>query len=154
MSRNYRKRKFKYTGSSNTVPRLNFEEKGDSQNSRPHRKRAVTPRKRRSKKNPPGYPTEEGLKCYGRKNLSLHLNFTPRKGTSHDRNPKAKRIRCHFCSRQGVFYTCGACGSVFCMRPPVHLTIPESNPPRKFRANGLFCWHYVHGYKTKSELRY
>ena len=150
MSRNYRKRKLKHTG----LARQNSEDKFDSPNSRPHRKRTVTPRKRRSKKNPPGYPTEKGLKCYGRKNLGLHLNFAPREGTSHDRNPKPKRIRCNFCSKQGVFYNCGACGSVFCMRPPVHLTIPESNLPRKFRQNGLFCWELVHGYKTKSELRY
>ena len=35
------------------------------------------------------------------------------------------------------------------MEPPTHLLIPGSDPSRKFRHDGPFCWHCVHGIPVK-----
>ena len=36
------------------------------------------------------------------------------------------------------------------MKPPAELVDPSTG--RKFRADGLFCWHRVHGFSTWDEF--
>ena len=153
LSKNYRKRKIMLSPKKKNYDSPK-EKKTPMPSRRPHKKKTQTPRKRHRKKTPYGYATEEGLNCYGREYLMRCLNFSPVEGTELNSKPKARRLRCNFCGKEGVLYSCGACNSVFCMRAPVHLINPTSNPRRKFRTDGLFCWQLVHGYKTKSELRY
>ena len=129
MSRNYRKVKAKL---AQTTPK-----------SRRHRKKVATPNKRRRLLSAYGTPTEAGIACHGSKNLALWLEF----------NPKRSYKRCRFCGKKGVQFSCSACGETFCMAPPTHLIMPGSNPERHFPANGLMCWHFLHGYSSKTNIR-
>ena len=99
-----------------------------------------------------GVPTNAGLNCYGRKNLAAYLRFMPEESTRNNKRPTARRINCKFCGKDRAMYTCLACGEWFCMSPPFDLIIPESDPQKKFRNTGIFCWHRIHGYNNWSEL--
>ena len=121
------------------------EQESIQQISRRHRK--VAPKKRKRPR-VAGYATEEGLTCYGRKDLAAWIRFAPDENTRNRYRPLGRRIRCKFCSRDKVMHTCLACGEFFCMAPPYNLNIPGSNPPRKFATNGPFCWQLIHGYQT------
>ena len=111
-----------------------------------------TPPPKRVQKGRYGNPSKAGLNCYGRENLAAFLRFCPKKSTLHSKTPTAQRINCRFCGRKGIKYKCLACKEVFCMRPPQNLTIPDSDTPKKFKADGPFCWHLLHGYTQWSQL--
>ena len=130
MSRNYRKVK---TKPATPTPKA----------SRRHRKKVATPRKKRRLLSPYGSPTEAGIACHGSKNLAIWLEF----------NPKRSWKRCRFCGKKGVQFSCSACGETFCLAQPTHLIQPGSHPERHFPANGLMCWHYLHGYTSKTDIR-
>ena len=99
-----------------------------------------------------GFATEAGINCYGRQALGEYLRFYPRDDTRNSYRPLGRRMNCRFCGRDRVMHKCLACGEVFCMAPPHHLLIPNSNPPRKFKNTGLFCWQLVHGYTSWSNF--
>ena len=117
-----------------------------------HHKLETAKRLRRSKNLPYGTATKAGLNCPGRDNLGAFLRFTPAKGSACKPNPTGSRKMCSFCGKKKTLYTCSACKQSFCMTPPCGLTIPESDPPRKFPSNGPFCWQRVHGFKTFGAL--
>ena len=99
-----------------------------------------------------GRPSEAGLRCYGRENLAGFIRFFPTKDTLLSKRPKARRVKCSCCGRMGILHQCLACKEVFCFRPPYNLTVPDSDPPRKFKADGVFCWHIIHGYTSWNQL--
>ena len=134
MSKNYRKVKQKRP----VIP-----EESSKKRKRPHRKKVSTPNKRRRKASPYGTPTKAGLACYGSKNLAIYL----------DLDTSSRWKRCRFCGKKGVIYKCSACGEYFCLTQPTDMIIPGSDPPRRYPANGFFCWHYLHGYSSKTEVR-
>ena len=105
----------------------------------------VQKRKRRGKDIKLGTAVEAGLLCQARGNLMAHIRHAKNGGDT-------VRIRCAFCGKGRTKYVCKLCGANLCMDPPVHINIPDSNPPRKYRADGLFCFHLWHGYKKWSEL--
>ena len=113
-----------------------------------HQKRETPKRLHRSKSSPYGTATKAGLNCPGRDNLTAFLRFTPAEGSACKTNPSGARRMCSFCGKKKTMYTCSACKQSFCMTPPCGLTIPMSNPPRKFPSNGPFCWQRVHGFDT------
>ena len=101
----------------------------------------VTPRQvRRRKARVYGKASKEGLECRGRKNLMAFIR------------QKTTRQQCRFCGMKRLVYWCTACGEVFCMSAPVGLIIPGSQPPRKFRKDGPFCAHRIHGYTNWLEM--
>ena len=100
-----------------------------------------------------GHPIEAGLNCFGRSHLAAYLEFIPEPGTEKSKRPTARRLKCKFCGEGRVMYRCSACKEVFCMRPPVNLYMPGTNPQRKFPSNGLFCWQRVHGYTKKTAMQ-
>ena len=142
ISKNYRKRKMR-----------EIEMTPAKKVKRSHKKKTPASSGRKRKKCTYGLPTKAGLSCYGRENLTAFLDLFPLEGTAKNKRPSYRRLRCKFCGRERVMYRCSACGEVFCMLPPYDLIIPESNPPRKFVSNGLFCWQLIHGYKSKTQMR-
>lgn len=103
----------------------------------------------------PGTATEKGLSCPARQSLLGALKFSPKEwnfSSSRGFQPKASRIICAFCGNKTTTFRCAGCDQAFCMRPPVNIFDPESNPPRRFRRDGLLCWQRLHGFKKWSEL--
>ena len=98
-----------------------------------------------------GNATEAGLKCCGRKNLAAYLRFTPKEGTTASPRPAHRRVLCSFCGHSRTLHSCIGCKQSFCMSPPTQLENPATG--RKFRSDGPFCWHLVHGFKTWKELQ-
>ena len=101
-----------------------------------------------------GTATERGLSCPARLNLLGALVFSPKEWncTSRGFQPVSSRIVCVFCGHKTTTFRCAGCDQAFCMKPPVNLVDPESNPSRRFRRDGLYCWQRLHGYKKLSEL--
>ena len=87
-----------------------------------------------------GKPSKAGLECRGPHNLMAYIR------------KKDTRQHCRFCGKKRQVYYCTACGETFCMSAPVDLTIPGSNPPRKFRKDGPFCAHRIHGYMNWTDI--
>ena len=117
--------------------------------SRSHRRRDPhdSHKKRRSSAAPPGTVTEVGLNCRARDNLIRYMKFSPIPGTE-----SMQRVKCAFCGRARTLYSCKLCTAHLCMRPPAHIFVPGSDPPRRFRADGLWCAHLWHGLKKYSDL--
>ena len=111
--------------------------------------RSATP-KRRRRNIEPGTVSEVGLTCRARDDLMAHSRFVPVQGTEN--NPKPQRIQCAFCGKKRTFYKCRLCQAHLCMRPPNHITIPNTDPPQRFRSNGVWCFHLWHGFTKWSEL--
>ena len=128
---------------------------GDSKRvKRSHKAKSPVVHYRISKTRALGTPTEKGLLCPARKNLLGALRFDPKewKISSKGQHPIARRIICTFCGYKTTTFRCAGCDQAFCMRPPVNLFDPDSNPPRRFRRDGLLCWQRLHGYKNFSDL--
>ena len=119
---------------------------------RNRRERETPKRLRRSKILPYGTPTKAGINCIARDNLAAFLRFTPKVGSAAQKRPIASRRKCSFCGNKTTLNSCSGCNQAFCMAPPTHLIIPESNPPRKYPSNGPYCWHRVHGFSTFGEM--
>ena len=115
---------------------------GSEKKTRSHKKKMPIARKYQSSK---GYATFAGLRCCGRENLIAYLRFTPRRKMAGLR-PSRRRVTCAFCGYQSTMYTCRGCKQSFCMTPPTHLQDPITG--FKFRADGPFCWHRLHGFST------
>ena len=128
MSPNYRK----YANKNSTPARKPKREERNSGSKRSHKKGKISHRRRSLY----GTPTIEGIKCYGRDNMAKYLRMPDEK------------LTCRFCGKKRKVFRCIACQQVFCMEAPTHLTIPGSEPQRKFRKDGLFCWHLLHGFET------
>ena len=118
------------------------DEKGSEKKTRSHKKKMPKARKYQSTK---GLATVAGLRCCGRTNLQAYLRFTPGPASSGTR-PSRRRVICAFCGYRSTMYTCRGCEQTFCMTPPTHLQNPVTG--FKFRADGPFCWHRVHGFST------
>ena len=101
-----------------------------------------------------GTATERGLSCPARLNLLGALVFSPKEWncTSRGFQPVSSRIVCVFCGHKTTTFSCAGCDQAFCMKPPVNIFDPESNPLRRFRRDGLLCWQRLHGFKKLSEL--
>ena len=95
-----------------------------------------------------GHATDAGLNCPVLHAIGAYLRFYLTDESRHGKKPVARRLPCKFCGKQGIKYRCVGCNDVFCMAPPTQLIIPGSDPPRKFRHDGPFCWHRVHGIST------
>ena len=116
-----------------------------------HKKKTPT-RSYKSKMRVLGTATERGLRCPMRDRLGVALRLAPKKGTEKNDRPSARRKVCQFCGRKTTMYVCRGCDQSFCMFPPTNLTIPGSVPPRKFAANGLFCWQLLHGFTSWADF--
>ena len=119
-----------------------------------HKKRKPPKRMHRKKINPYGTATMEGLSCPARKNLAVFLRFNAKEGTGAAKKPSPVRRKCAFCGKERTFHSCAGCKQFFCMSPPVYLTIPLSDPPKKFPKNGPFCWHRLHGFDNFSKMNW
>ena len=106
---------------------------------------AVQKRKRRGKGINLGTVMEAGRLCQARGNLMAHIRHAEKGGG-------AVRMRCAYCGKPRTKFVCKLCGANLCMAAPVHINIPDSNPPRKYREDGLYCFHLWHGYKKWSDL--
>ena len=116
-----------------------------------HRKKTLT-RSHKSKNRVLGTATEAGLTCPMRERLGVALRLAPKKGTEKNDRPSARRVICQFCGWKNTMYVCRGCDQSFCMFPPTRLTIPGSVPPRKFAANGLFCWQFLNGFTSRADF--
>ena len=113
---------------------------------RSHRPRDITAVTRR-RGVPEGTVTEVGLNCRARDNLMRNIRYSPIPGTD-----MMQRVKCAFCGRSRTLYSCKLCDAHLCMKPPVHLLVPGSDPPRHFRADGLWCVHRWHGFTKWTDL--
>ena len=95
----------------------------------------------------PGTVTDVGLKCRARYDLLRNMRFSPTEGTLD-----MQRKKCAFCGKSRTIYTCKLCDAHLCMRPPVHILIPGSNPPRHYRTDGLWCVHLWHGLTKLTDM--
>ena len=116
-----------------------------------HKKMKLTVH-RRGKNNPYGTPSLAALECPYRNKIYGALRHVPVAGTLGKLKPKKRRVRCAFCGRLKCEYQCIGCKQYYCMTPPVDLLIPDSNPPRKFRSDGLWCPYRDHGYRSWNDL--
>ena len=142
LSPNYRK--YSSCGSAQKRKRLGGEDNNDSaKRKRSHKKKIPNKKEYQTSK---GVATVAGLLCRGRENLVAYLRFTPKESKVKSPRPQRKRVVCAFCGYRSTMYTCRGCEQSFCMKPPTQLVDPGTG--RKFRADGLFCWHRVHGFST------
>ena len=118
-----------------------------------HKKHARVRRVRKSVQRPYGVAPTKGLECPVRDDLASFVRLDPEPGTEKNDTPKPKRKKCAFCGRGKTLYKCKGCQLRFCMKPPVHLTIPNSDPPRCFPSNGPWCWHRSHGHNKWTNMQ-
>ena len=149
LSPNFRKRK----KSADSRSEVGSEIEGSAKKQkRSHHKQIELVKRRTSKLQGKGRATTRGLECKARLNLLGALRFTGKVGSVDAKKFTAQRRQCAFCGYRTTSFRCMGCDQSFCMKPPAHLIDPDSNPPRKFRADGLLCWQRLHGYKTFAEV--
>ena len=106
---------------------------------------SIGKRIRRGKDVDLGTVTQAGLSCRARANLMAHIRPAAKDGAT-------VRNKCAFCGKLRTRFFCKLCGAHLCLSAPVHINIANCDPPRKYRADGLFCYHLWHGYKRWSDL--